>query len=180
MDKSVILTENLTWLSTLSTNPYVNTGNADFPTNYFGFFNVNFTTNEEKISPNNSSSKYIMKHIGLESLFVAGVAQGEFMKEVLKIMYMLLTNPQSGKDTLNRLKIGRAVTNLFIISNAFPIACRIVLKEKERLDDQGLLPIDYFGIKSINSLFFPKKVPHHFEYSFEDKIYRNLAKYTLQ
>jgi len=76
--------------------------------------------------------------------------------------------------------LGRAITNQFIISNAFSITCRLVLKEKEKLAENGLLPMDYFGIKSINSLYFPKKIEHHFEFSFDQKVYRNLAKYTLK
>lgn len=60
-------------------------------------------------------------------------------------------NPQSTRSTLSVLKIGKAITNIFIVTNAFPIACRIVLKEKEKLSEKGLLAIDYFGLKTINS-----------------------------
>jgi hypothetical protein len=91
----------------------------------------------------------------------------------------MLLSPQTARDTLNKLQIGRVVSNVFIVSNAFPIACRIVLKEKDKLNEKGILPIDYFGIKSMNSVYFPRKIEHHFEHSFDEKIYRNLAKYTL-
>ena len=83
------------------------------------------------------------------------------------MMYYVLLNPQNTKETLIKLKLGRAITNQFIVSNAFPICCRLVIKEKEMMADEGLLPIDYYGIKTMNSLFFPQKVAHHFEYSFD-------------
>lgn len=65
MDKDVILTEKLDWLSSISTNPHVNTGNPHFPTKYFGFFNANFSTNEEPFNHSSPHPQYIMKNIGL-------------------------------------------------------------------------------------------------------------------
>lgn len=46
MDKTVILTEDFSWLIGIAKNQYTNCGNPDYPTNYFGFHNVNFTSNE--------------------------------------------------------------------------------------------------------------------------------------
>ena len=74
-----------------------------------------------------------MKNIGLESFFFAGKAEEEFLEEILKMMHIVLLNPQETKETLVKLKLGRAITNQFIVSNSFPICCRIVLKEKEKL-----------------------------------------------
>ena len=45
MEKDLILTEKLDWLWSLSHNAHVNAGKRDYPTKYFAFFNVNFTTN---------------------------------------------------------------------------------------------------------------------------------------
>ena len=45
LEKDLILTEKLDWLWSLSENAHVNTGKTEFPTKYFAFFNVNFTTN---------------------------------------------------------------------------------------------------------------------------------------
>jgi hypothetical protein len=46
LDKSVILTEDFSWLIGIANNQYANCGNPDYPTNYFAFHNVNFTSNE--------------------------------------------------------------------------------------------------------------------------------------
>jgi hypothetical protein len=79
MDSNVILTEDLSWLTKVSANQYANCGNPEFPTKYFGFHNVNFTSNEEKYSNTDGSWKFIFKYVGLESFFLAGVPQQEFL-----------------------------------------------------------------------------------------------------
>ena len=57
MEKDLVLTEKLDWLWSLSQNAHVNAGKMSFPTKYFAFFNVNFTTNEEQIEASEREQK---------------------------------------------------------------------------------------------------------------------------
>ena len=54
------------------------------------------------------------------------------------MIYKVLKNPTETKKTLVKEKIGRAITNQFIVSNSLSISCRLVLKDKERLAEKGL------------------------------------------
>lgn len=65
MDSNVVLTEDLSWLIEVPTNQYANCGNPEFPTKYFGFHNINFTSNEQKYVNKDGTWKFICNYVGL-------------------------------------------------------------------------------------------------------------------
>lgn len=126
---------------------------------------------------------------GVDENFMAGVAQGAFLEAVLREYIKILTNGAylHSINSLFHLQMGTLTTN-DLPNSVFKIAVHIVLQVRQfeigrEFPDESKVnrfAVDQFGLCLINNRYFINKVTMIFENSFDEKIYSNLAYYSLE
>ena len=192
MEKNVLLTEDFAWLRGINASPYVNRGRKDSRAQYFAFFDLDLGSPVAKANKPHARAdyeKYMIKSPGLETFFVAAVAKGEFLGRVLEELHKILESPDylaACRKTFE-LKVGEA-EHKDPYELGVVLASHIVIHERQ-LELAWLFPdqssvdrfaVDEYGLFTINSRYFPRKIRQIFENRFTDKIFRNLAQYSLE
>ena len=192
MEKNVLLTEDFVWLRGINASPYVNRGRKDSRAQYFAYFDINLGSPVAKANKPHARAdyeRYMIKSPGLETFFMAAVAKGEFLGRLLEELHKILESPDylaACRNTFD-LKVGEA-DRKDPYEFGVLLASHIVIHERQ-LELERVFPdqsrvdrfaIDEYGLFTINSRYFPRKIRQVFENMFFDKIYRNLALYSLE
>lgn len=131
----------------------------------------------------------MVKYPGVNLFFFAGIAKGEYLTNTLEWYHKLLNEPESCSSVFTTLNLSSGIFECKEpLEEAFYIASHAVLKAKQfQLDENSHdkngskeFAIDHLGFMTINSKYFPSKLEAVFENSFEEKIYKNLAKFPLE
>lgn len=188
-EKNVLFTQKADWLKHVSKNPYANRGSATAQTQYVGFFDIDHGSAIEKRNKSGAvlePEKYMIQFPCFEPYFLAAVAEGEYLRELLTEYVDLLTHPDSLAEKMSRYAVDMGgLHGKDLYYEALYLSQQIVLRRKQQQidaagNDGSRFAVDHFGVAVINERYFPKKLQFTFENNHEEKIFWNLARYTLR
>jgi hypothetical protein len=87
VEPNVLFTENFDWLKAINKNRYANVGSINTRAQYVGFSDIDHGTPYEKhnkIGVIYETEKYMIEFPSFEPYFLAAVAKGEFLTQVLE------------------------------------------------------------------------------------------------
>lgn len=192
LEKNALLTEDFGWLRQINTSPFVNRGCRDSRAQYFAFFDINLGSPVVQASKPHAKAdyeRYMIKSPGLETFFFAAVAKGAFLARLLEELHKILESPDylaACRKTFE-MRVGDA-EGKDPYEYGIVLASHIVIHERQ-LELDRLFPdksrvdrfaVDEYGLFTINSRYFPRKIKNIYENIFTNKIYRNLALYSLE
>lgn len=125
---------------------------------------------------------------GVNSNFLAGVKGGQFLERVLEEYGRLIVSEGYLKSVIQAfdLKLGN-MQERDMRRRVFTVAAQIVLQAEQYEIDKRFadkkqvnwFAVDHYGVFTINNRYFIEKIANTFENIFDEKIARNLARYTL-
>lgn len=108
---------------------------------------------------------------GLESYFMASYPKNEFVQELLEEYYTLLKTPKKRMAELREDRIQLyGINKQNFYAEGFTVASLAVIQYKQREINRfypsdshtDYFAIDYYGLHSINALYFPEKIQQMF------------------
>ena len=184
------MTEDLAWVNTIASNPYVNRGNRGIRPQVVGFYSFDYSLEKtrEKLKPSaglEETDKYVTVFPALEDYFIAAQKDARFLRRLLEEMEKLLREP----GEFQREKVHYKLVNLKgedIYYEYFLIAVQVVLQERQRtidaarLDGFRHLAIDDYGLQLINCYYAPYKLKSFWGNEQTKKAFQSLSQYPQE
>lgn len=184
------MTEDLSWIASIASNPYVNRGNRGIKPQVVGFYSFDYSLekSKEKLKPSaglEETDKFVTVFPALEDYFIAAQRDTRFLRRLLEEMEGLLRRPEE----FLREKIHYKLVNLKgedIYYEYFLIAAQVVLQQRQtaidaaKLDGFRHFAIDDYGLQLINCYYAPYKLKSFWGNEQTKKAFQSLAQYTQE
>lgn len=160
----LVLTEPLDWVASVHKAVHVNVGNRGAQPQYFAFFNMDAGPRWDKKNRDVEFEveKLVYTFPGITDVLLAGVAKGEFLKEMYR-RFIELANADVPQRNAMLGQVERGNLNPQNVYHLYSLAGHLVLQAKQReLEPQDQkffkFAIDHFGLVTMNENYAPQKM----------------------